>query len=109
MDIHKYTNAAVTQWFHNKHLCLNMNFGHMYGMSFSESFGCSVSVHLKDSSDMLDWLNKTAEIMLRHGCQKDTCRGADTAGMYEKLHDWNGGREESDYWCLEKYYGSKTA
>lgn len=104
-DIRKYTNVTLSPWFYSKHLCFNMQFGSMYGMSFSESFGCSISVHLKDSDEMLNWLNKTAEVLLRLGCQKDTCRNADTASVYQKLRDWSGGRERSDYWCIEKYYG----
>ena len=61
--------------------------------------------HCKDSRDMVDWLNKTAEVLLSAGCSLSSCDEADTSMLYNNLHNWSSNLEEGDLGCIEKFYG----
>ena len=65
----------------------------------------SVVYHCKDSRDMVDWLNKTAEVLLSAGCSLSSCDEADTSMLYNNLHNWSSNLEEGDLGCIEKFYG----
>ena len=104
-DAKKYSKAIDSLWFNTKHLVFEMNWGSKYGMSFLETLGCSNSVHCKDSRDMVDWLNKTAEVLLSAGCSLSSCDEADTSMLYNNLHNWSSNLEEGDLGCIEKFYG----
>jgi len=105
-DIYKHTRAIESRWLYNKHFILEMNWGSKHGMDFSESLRCSIAFHCKDRRDMLDWLNRTAEVLLGVGCSTSTCAGANVSAMHDRLRGWSSDRERSDWTCIENFHGS---
>ncbi|KAL7539390.1 hypothetical protein ACHAWF_006395 [Thalassiosira exigua] len=81
-----YTGIIHSGTFAGKHLNYELQFGAR--LSDVEAMNSSISVHRKDYPVMVDWLNRTEQLLLTLGCTQSSCRGANRQSLAAKLSEW---------------------
>lgn len=85
-EIQHYTNVVDSHTFRDKYLNHQMQWGNK--LNFSDSIAKSISVHCKDSIEMVNWQEKAASILLDAGCSEKSCKDASVEIMRDKLYNW---------------------